>query len=156
MNPLLFFDKEGNSLNYNYNEDLKRYEGDILFHENSSDTYKTQAIYLFEKVSAFEYENPGSLTIRKFQLFNEKGFNFYKGSDPYQIDSIEPVNEDSLYYSKWIYGKDFDSLFKKGSFIRFNSSIFEFTSLDVVYSVVGSKKGAIMILSLMDNDTFDI
>ncbi len=155
MNPLLFFDKEGNSLNYNYNEDLKRYEGDILFHENSSDTYKTQAIYLFEKVSAFEYENPGSLTIRKFQLFNEKGFNFYKGSDPYQIDSIEPVNEDSLYYSKWIYGKDFDSLFKKGSFIRFNSSIFEFTSLDVVYSVVGSKKGAIMILSLMDNDTFE-
>jgi len=155
MNPLLFFDKEGNSLNYNYNEELERYEGDILFHENSSDTHKTQALYLFEKVSGFEYENPGSLTIRRFQLFNEKGFHFYRGTDSYQIDRIEPVNEDSDYYSKWIYGENFDSIFRKGSFIRFDSSIFEFTVTNVVYSVVGSKKGAILILSLVDNDTFE-
>lgn len=155
MNPLLFFDKEGNSLNYNYNESLERYEGDILFHENSSDTYKTQALYLFEKISAFEYENPGSLTIRRFQLFNEKGFNFYGGTDSYQIDRIEPVNEDDDYYSKWIYGENFDSIFRKGSFVRFDSSIFEFTVPNVLYSVVGSKKGAILILSLVDNDTFE-
>lgn len=155
MNPLLFFDKEGNSLNYNYNEELERYEGDILFHENSSDTYRTQALYLFEKVPAFEYENRQSLTIRRFQLFNEKGFNFYRGSDSYQIDSIQPVNEDSDYYSKWVYGKNFDSIFRRGSFIRFDSPLFEFTNSDILYSVVGSKKGAILILSLVDNDSFE-
>jgi len=154
MNPLIFFDKEGNSLNFNYNSDLERYEGDILFHENSSDTYKTQALYLAEKVPSFEYENQPNLTIRKFQLFNERGFNFYNGTDPYQIDSIEPVNTESDYYSKWIYGDKFDSIFKRGTFVRFDSSIFEFTIPSIVYSVVGSKKGAIMILSLQDNDYF--
>lgn len=154
MNPLIFFDKEGNSLNFSYNSDIERYDGDILFHENSSDTFKTQALYLAEKVPAFEYENESSLTIRKFQLFNEKGFNFYNGTDPYEIDIIEPVNTELDYYSKWIYGDRFDSLFKRGSFIRFNESIFEFTDTNVVYSVVGSKKGAVMILSLQDNDYF--
>lgn len=156
MNPLAFYDKEGNSLNFIYNDSLQRFEGDILFHENSSDTFKTQAIYLFEKVSAFEYENPSSLTTKKFQLFNEGGFQFYKGSSQYQIEKIEPTNTESNYFSKWIFGKKFDSVFRKGSFVRFDSQIFEFDpSFNLVYQVVSTKKNAILIISSTDNNTFD-
>lgn len=156
MNPLAFYDKEGNSLNFIYNDSLQRWEGDIIFHENSSDTFKTQAIYLFEKVPAFQYENPPSLTTKKFQLFNEGGFQFFKGSGSHQIDRIEPANTEIDYFSKWIFGKKFDSIFKKGSFVRFDSQIFEFDpALDRVYQVVSTKKNAILIITPTNNNAFD-
>ena len=41
---LYFFNKEGDYLNFNYNEFDQRFEGNILFHENSNDTYKTYGI----------------------------------------------------------------------------------------------------------------
>ena len=47
---LIFFNKEGDSLNFSYSDDVDRYEGDILFHQNSSDTYKTYGIYTMEKI----------------------------------------------------------------------------------------------------------
>jgi len=98
MDNLIFFDKEGHSLNYNYNSTIGRYEGDVIFHENSSDTYKTQAIYMFQKIDSFEYDNPPDLTINKFQLFNEFGMNFYNSKYVTQsIDSIEPVNQEPVY-----------------------------------------------------------
>ena len=71
MQNLIFFDKEGNPLNFRYDQTLERYTGDLLFAENSSDTFKTQALYLFEKIDPFEYENQTDLSLRKFQLFNE-------------------------------------------------------------------------------------
>ena len=38
---LVWFNKEGDCLNITYNETTEIYEGDLLFHENSSDTFKT-------------------------------------------------------------------------------------------------------------------
>lgn len=154
MQNLQFFDKDGNYLNFQYNSDIGRYDGDLIFPENSNDTFKTQALYLFEKIDSFEYENKDVLTLKKFQLFNEYGIHFYSGSPTSSITKIEPVNTESTYYSKWIYGNNIDSLHKKGSFIRFNSPIFEFNNINQVYCVIGSKKGAIMILSLVDNKLF--
>ena len=154
MQNLIFFDKEGNPLNFNYDETLGRYEGDILFPENSSDTFKTQALYLFEKVPAFEYENETDLSLRRFQLFNEYGFHFYAGVDSIKITKVEPTNAEITYRSKWIYGRSIDSKFKKGTFIRFDQSLFEFTNPNVVYMVVSSKPGAIMIISGVTNDVF--
>ena len=107
MQNLIFFDKEGNPLNFRYDQTLERYTGDLLFAENSSDTFKTQALYLFEKIDPFEYENQSDLSLRKFQLFNEFGFHFYQGAPTFSVTKIEPVNQESDYYSKWIY-----SLFK--------------------------------------------
>ena len=154
MQNLIFFDKEGNPLNFYYNETSERYEGDILFPEASSDTFKTQSLYIFEKISSFEFENQSDLTLRRFQLFNEYGFHFYQGAPTFSVTKIEPVNQESDYYSKWIYAKNIESKFKLGTFVRFNKSIFEFTDPNRVYSVVGSKKNAIMVLSLLDNSTF--
>ena len=154
MQNLIFFDKEGNPLNFRYDATLDRYTGDLLFAENSSDTFKTQALYLFEKVDAFEYENQPDLSLRKFQLFNEFGFHFYQGADSLKITKVEPANTDSSYRSKWIYGRKIESKFKKGRFIRFDQSVFEFSNTEQIYMVVSSKPGAIMIISGMTNDVF--
>jgi len=155
MQNLLFFDKEGNPLNFYYNETSERYEGDILFPENSSDTFKTQALYLFEKIPTFEYEDQSNLSLRRFQLFNEYGFHFYQGVATQSITKIEPVNQEQDYFSKWIYGKNIEAKYKLGTFIRFNSPVFEFTDINRIYSVVSSKKGAILIVSSMNNALFE-
>ena len=157
MKDLVFYDKEGNYLNFNYNTSLDRYEGDILFGENSNDTFKTQALYMFEKLSAFEYENQSDLTIARWQLFNEYGFHFYASSTAsisQQIEFIEPVNNDVNYYSKWIHGKNFQKKFPLGTMIRFDNPILEFTNSDQIFTVVSTKKDAILIISNVDNNTF--
>ena len=154
MQNLIFFDKEGNPLNFRYDQTLERYTGDLLFAENSSDTFKTQALYLFEKIDPFEYENQTDLSLRKFQLFNEYGFHFYQGADSFKIEKVEPSNNNSNYRSKWIYGNRIESKFRKGRFIRFDQSVFEFINTNEVYMVVSSKPGAIMIISGMANNVF--
>ena len=68
---LVFFNKEGDYLNFNYNNTSDRFEGDIIFHENSSDTYKTVGLYMLEKIPSFEFELEGELSLNKFQLFNQ-------------------------------------------------------------------------------------
>lgn len=152
---LRFFDKEGNSLNYIYNEDLGRYEGDIFFHDNSSDTFKTQTLFLLENIPSFQYENPDLMTLKKFQLFNERGFHFYPANyTSKKIKKIVPVNNDSNFYSKWIYGDHFDFYFPKGTIIRFNSNLMEFNNTNQSYVIVSTKKDAILIVSLLDNFQF--
>jgi hypothetical protein len=156
MQSLIFFNKEGDNLNFTYNKELEKWEGDLLFHENSDDTFKTIGLYTFEKLNSFEYENGTNLKLRKFQLFNEEKINFYGNSNFTQsITKIELPNVDSNFYSKWIYGEDFESKYPVGSQIYFNEELFEFTNPNFTYTVVSSKKGAIMILGNTDNKTFN-
>jgi len=153
---LIFFNKEGDALNFNYNNTLDRFEGSMLFHENSNDTFKTYGLYMFEKVEDFEFEVPGELTTNKFQLFNEYGLHLYGSKySQQQIERIEPVNNDSDFYTKWIYGENFHVKFPIGTIIKFDSTIYEFLDTNRTYVVVGQKLGAIMIVSQMDNDTFE-
>ena len=153
---LIFFNKEGDSLNFNYDQFDERFEGDILFHENSSDTYKTYGLYVMEKVPSIEFDAPSRLSLNKFQLFNELGLHFYqKTLDKQIIKYIEPVNNDWNFYSKWIHGDGFDSKFPVGTLVRFNNSILEFTDESRLYTVINSKKDAIMIISDVDNATFE-
>lgn len=156
MQSLCFFDKEGNYLNFNYDPVSETYNGDLIFHENGSDTFKTIGIYTFERIPSFEFES-NKLELEKFQLFNEYGFNITGNS--YQnepISRIEAVNNDTNFQSKWIYGVDFEKKYPIGSEICFNSPIFEFVDLTYTYTVVSSKKGAIMIVSSVDNKSFNI
>ena len=153
---LLFFNKEGDYLNFKYNNITDRFEGDLIFHENSTDTFKTIGIYTLENVPSFEFESPGELSLNKFQLFNEFGLFFYKSTAvDQQILRIEPINSDPTFYSKWIYGENFEKKFPIGSLIIFNSSLMEFSNLTQTYTVVATKKGAVMIISSMDNATFE-
>ena len=133
-----------------------QFEGDILFHENSNDTFKTYGLYMLEKVPSFEFELPGTLTTKKFQLFNEFGVHFYGSKySNQQIDKIEPVNNDQSFYSKWVYGVDFEKKFPIGTIVSFDTPFLEFTNLDKTYVVVSSKKGAIMVIGQIDNSTFE-
>jgi hypothetical protein len=154
---LVFFNKEGDYLNFNYNNSTDRFEGDILFSENSSDTYKTFGIYTMEKIPSFEFESPNELDLNKFQLFNEWGLHFYGATtSEYGIDRMEPVNNDSNFYSKWIYGSNFEKLFPIGSIISILNPFLEFSDPKRTYNVVANKKDAIMIISDVDNATSEI
>ena len=153
---LVFFNKEGDYLNIKYNNDVDRFEGDLLFHQSASDIYKTIGLYTMEYLPAFEYSINGDLTLSKFQLFNEWGMHFYGGQlGIFLMSSIEPVNNDPSFYSKWVYGKDFERFFPIGTFIMFDTEFLEFQDTKKTYAVIGSKKGAVMILTDVDNATFE-
>lgn len=155
MKDLVFFDKEGNYLNFQYDTNLELYTGDLIFHENSNDTYKTIGIYMFERLPAFEFSDE-LIKLEKFQLFNEYGINMTGNIYASQsITKIEASNNDPSFKSKWIFGNDFEKKFPIGSEIRFDEIIFEFTNTNQNYTVVSSKKGAIMIISDLDNQLFN-
>jgi len=155
MQSLVFFNKEGDNLNFRYNQDDERWEGDLIFHENSDDTHKTVGLYVFEKIPAFEYEKPGDMQLEKFQLFNEYGINI-SGNQYFtqSVKKVEIANNDPNFYSKWIYGENFEKLFPKGSQIRFNTPFLEFSNPNRPYIVIKTKKNAIMIMSDLDNRKF--
>jgi hypothetical protein len=153
---LVFFNKEGDYLNIKYNNTTDRFEGDLLFHESSSDIYKTYGLYTMEHLPAFEYASPVDLTLGKFQIFNEWGMHFYGAkTGTFIMNSVEPVNNDPGFYSKWIYGNDFERFFPIGTFIMFDSVFLEFQDTKKTFAVIGSKKGAVMILTDVDNATFE-
>ena len=155
---LFFFNKEGDYLNFKYNESTDRFEGDILFHKNSTDTYKTAAVYTLENIPSFEYELPGELTTKKFQLFNERGFHFYgsKSLIKEEVKKVEPVNNDPAFYTKWIYGDGFETKFPIGTLIKFDNTTFlEFNNTNQVYTVISTGGGKIMVVSMIDNATFE-
>ena len=154
---LYFFNKQGDALNFRYDDTTQLFQGDILFDENSNDTFKTFALYTLERIPAFEFESPGDLGTNKFQLFNEYGFHYYgcTNSSQQQITKIEPVNNDPDFYSKWIYGEHFEVKFPVGTLIVFNQNLLEFTNINQTFAVVGTKKNAILIISSIDNSTFE-
>ena len=141
VNDLIFFNKEGDSLNFRWLPGSERWEGNLIFNENSSDTFKTIGLYMFEKIPSFEYENPGILQLDKFQLFNEYRFDITGNSYMTQsVTSIELVNNDPNFYSKWIYGEHFESKYPIGTQIIFDYPIFEFINRNISYTVVETKK----------------
>jgi len=156
MQSLVFFNKEGDSLNFRYDDIEELWEGDIIFHANSDDTYKTIGLYVFEKIQSFDYERPGDMQLQKFQLFNEYRFNISGNSYFTQsISKIQLVNVDSTFYSKWVYGENFESKFPIGTQIRFDQPFLEFTNYNKSYTVVKTKKNAIMIMTDLDNRSFN-
>lgn len=157
LENLVFFNKEGDYLNFSKNQSTNIVEGDILFHENSSDTFKTYGLYMMERIPSFEFELPGELTTKRFQLFNEYGFHFYGSNNQNKIvNKIEPINNDPKFYSKWIYGINFEVLFPKGTLIQINKEVLEFNNTQRTYCVVATKKNAIMIIGQMDNASFEL
>jgi hypothetical protein len=154
---LYFFNKQGDALNFRYDDTTQLFQGDILFDENSNDTFKTFALYTLERIEAFDFESPGDLGTNKFQLFNEYGLHYYgcTNSSQQQITKIEPANNDPDFYSKWIYGQNFESKFPVGTLIVFNQNLLEFTNINQTFVVVGTKKNAILIISTVDNSTFE-
>ncbi len=151
---LIFFDKEGNQINTKWNTETQVWEADLIFSENSSDTFRTYGLYSFEKIDAFNYLSD-KMVLEKWQLFNERGFDYYGSStQSYKVSKIEPENRDSTFYSKWVSGPSFERNFPRGSFLRFESNIFNLGDSNTIYQVVDTKKDAVMIISTQSNSSF--
>jgi len=160
----VFYDQNGNPMNILYDEELDTYRGKLYFPENSSDTFKTLEISTFERIRGFEYQQynlaTGStsgvdeLFTNKFQLFNTEGIELVGNTFSVDVTKIEPVNDRSDFYSKWVYGSKIDLVFSPGTEIKFNRSIFSINSNET-YTVINTKKDAILIITNMDNKTFN-
>lgn len=159
---LIFFNKEGDSLNLLYNNNTEKYEGKLFFDENSSDTFKSISLYTFEKINGFNFrlsdDTIDFLKVKKMQLFNEFDINFISDnnslSDNQIFLKIEPSNNDQNYFTKWIYGNNFEALYSVGDEITFNASFTEFISPLVSYTIINKKKNAILIISNTSNKNF--
>lgn len=158
----VFYNKSGNPMNILYDAELDIYKGKLYFPENSSDTFKTLEVNTFERIRGFEYQqyNTGTgstasdeLLTEKFQLFNTEGIEFIGNNHTVQVDKIEAVNNREDFYSKWIYGEDINTSFPSGTEIKFNRSLFGINENES-YTVIKTKRNAVMIISGGDNKTF--
>jgi len=161
-NKLLFFDKEGYPYNLTYNATNDEWGGKLYFDENSSDTFRTVCLYVFENVPAYSFTD--IFDLRASQLFNYSGITFvpqtYTGQT---ITNIQKVNSSPLFYSKWIYGDNFDRKFPVGTSVCFND-ITGSTNINLnnfhgsgttYYNVLGTKKGAFLITTYTNNRDFN-
>jgi hypothetical protein len=181
---LLFFNKEGDCLNFNYNvyqDDRSQWEGDMIFHVNGDDTFKTQALYIFESVPPVTIDQ-SSLILDKFQVFNQFGIDFQPtntiAKTVYNIDKIEAVNNSSDFYTKWVYGNNFHIIFPIGSEVYFeNVNYYNITNSTTIntplsgtaipdfnsfpgfgiqtFTVLGTKQDAILILTTTNNNVYN-
>lgn len=155
----MFFNKEGYPYNFQYDDFEQKWEGKILFDENSSELFKTIGIYVFEKVDPLNFSS--TFDFEPSQLFNTSGITFisetYKNEN---ITNIEKVNSDASFYTKWIYGKDFDIKFRKGTVITISGQSHgwlwdDFIDNNLTYfTVLSTKKDAILISTKTDNLSF--
>jgi hypothetical protein len=101
VKDLLIFNKEGNLMNLKYDENTDILNGKIFFDKNSTDTYKTQAFYLFEKIQGSS-NLFDSVTLDRFQLFNTEGFEIIpsNGLTNFIINDIKKSNNNVNFYTK--------------------------------------------------------
>lgn len=158
---LMFFNKEGYPYNFLYDSTGKTWSGKIFFDENSSDTFRTLCLYIFEDVKAYSFDN--LFDLRESQLFNWSGMTFVAKSYTDEIiDNIVEVNSNPNFYSKWIYGTDFDKKFLIGQVVTFNNvtgtgiGSTDFVPSGTTYfDVLGHRKNAILVQTKTNNYNFD-
>lgn len=157
---LLFYNKEGNPMNLQFDENLEAWNGKIFFDKNSTETYKTQGIYLFEKVPGTNETFQAYLD--KLQVFNTNGFKTYPKYDATEliITNIERVNENATYNTKWIYADNIESSYYPGMWCYFeNLDSFHNNDFDTnntelqLRKILGVEKGRILIWTETANDT---
>jgi len=166
MQSLIFFNKEGDGLNFFYDEDSQTWVGNLIFHENSDDTFKTIGLYVMEKIPSTsllsDFKTSGAtISLDKFQLFNEYGMNFYGSSysSTQSITGFQWPNRDPNLKSRWVYGEEFDKKFPIGSQVRFvtastNDPLFlESFSATKTYNVHKVKPNAILLLGDNPNNS---
>lgn len=146
-------------MNLNFDPDLDMWNGKIYFDKNSTDTYKTQGIYLFEKVPGSN--NTFQTYLEKFQLFNTNGFRTFPkyNATPLIINNIELVNEDSNYNTKWIYANDIEKYFYPGMWCYitgldgYHNNDFDTTVGNLqTRKIMGVEKGRVLIYTETTND----
>lgn len=182
---LKFFNKEGDYLNFQYIQDngQEYWDGDMIFHENGNDTFKTIGLYILEKVDPIKFKSE-DLLLRKLQMFNEYGIDLEpQYEEEILIENIQPVNKQNGFYTKWLIANDIhlkiplgaELLLSDFNEISIDNSVADnpiltsnrnIDDLDssmnstsgglTTYSVVGNRRDAIMVITNTDNKTFDV
>jgi len=68
MNNLIWFNEQGDAINMSQDTNTGIYNGTLFFDENSSDTFKSIGLYLFESIPSINLNSiGGDLTTQKFQ-----------------------------------------------------------------------------------------
>lgn len=160
---LLFFNKQGYPYNFTLTDNI--WNGKILFEPNSSDTFEDLSMYILEKVEPISLTD--NIKIVNDELYNVSGMTItpYTYSD-FIVENILPVNKSDVFYSKWVYGKGIEKKFPVSTNVSFSGSInvdnlispvgqTDFTS-DKLYTVIASKKNAIMIITDTANNLFNL
>jgi hypothetical protein len=152
-NKLVFYNKEGYAYNFQYNNSTEYYEGKLFFDRNSSDTFKTIAFYIFEEVPPIDFIQ--ELTLNKIEIFNESGMTFKSFTNSGNtITDIKKTNSVPTFYSKWIYGTNFDKLYPKGTIISFSGITISDFKNDY-YTILDNKPGAILVKTNTTNDIYN-
>lgn len=156
-NNILFFDKDGYNLNVDKIGDV--YDFKLFFDENSSDTFKTLQLNIFEEVSGFEYQqfndDSDEIILQKFQLFNHNKVKFsgFQEKVTFKIEKIDTTDNKQTSYGKYLFSPNIDSTFPVGSNIKISQGGFGFLT-NTIYTVVGVKKDAILLLNGINNRDF--
>lgn len=160
MSNLLFFNKEGYPYNFDWNSATERYEGKLMFDPNSTDTLKTIGIYLFEDVPPKTITDSNA-TFRHIEIYNISGISYspitYTGET---ISDILKVNSADGFYSKWIFGNNFDKKFPKGTIVNFDNLVFTSTNPGYsdynlnYYTVLDIKPNAFLINTQTPNSAY--
>jgi len=145
-NRLLFFNENGYP--YNFEVDPRGYYSGVLnFDENSSDTFKTIGIYIFEEVAPFILND--LFTLNKMEIYNDNGVTFQPFTNSgVTITNITKVNSSDTFFSKWVFGEEIDKKFPKGTLVSFSGVSFNATTTDFdlkYYTVLDNKPGAILV-----------
>jgi hypothetical protein len=119
VKDLLFFNKEGHQMNMNYDETLDLWNGKMFFDKNSTETFKTQGIYTFEKVPGSN--NTFQAYLDKFQVFNTNNFLAFPlfGATELEISDIKTSTDSPLYQTKWIYAEGIEKNYYPGMWVYF-------------------------------------
>lgn len=150
---LMFFNKEGYQMNLRFKNDVNYHYGSMYFDKNSTDTFKTLGIYMFEKVAPTNYTFDAYT--ENYQLFNYNDINARpsKISTPITITNIKKSNNSSLFFSKWIYADNVEKYLKPGDWFYFNNLTAFYPSFSTligadtrIYQVILSEPGRILII----------
>jgi len=158
---LMFFNKEGYPYNFQYDEIEQKWEGKLLFDENSSEVFKSIGLYIFERVEPISFS--WDFDFEPSQLFNWSGMTFIdKTYEDQIVSNIEKVNNSPDFHTKWIYGNGFDIKFRPGTIVTFSGYTDELVGpfwSDFInnnyFNVLNTKQDAILISTLTNNELFD-
>jgi hypothetical protein len=153
---LVFFNKQGYPYNFTLNESI--WTGKIFFDPNSTDTFKSLTLYTLENVNEIEYTD--TFNIINKEIYNDSGMTLSSGNYTNKlVTDILKVNQSPDFYTKWIYGKDFNKFFPKGTIISFSGDIIYFQLggsdfLSKYFTVLQTVKDAIMIATTTPNNLY--
>lgn len=145
-NNLVIFNKEGYRVNTQIDQNNILYSS-MFFDKNSTDTYKTQGLYIFENIegSNATYEN---ITLNKYQIFNTGGIYCYPSkNEEFDVLSITNTVNNSSFFTRWVEAKNIHNYVTIGTYLTITGLTITITPpIDNIFQVIDIKKDKVLLL----------